>query len=676
MAKAKKVTPLMQQYNSIKTKYPDALLLFRVGDFYETFGEDAVKAARILNIVLTNRNNGGERTELAGFPHHSLNTYLPKLVKAGERVAICDQLEDPKATKSIVKRGVTELVTPGVALNDEVLQSNSNNFLASVYIGKKQMGVAFLDVSTGEFLTAQGSSEYIDKLLQNFAPSEILIAKQKKADFTTTFGSDFHTFYIEDWVFKTDYAHETLHQHFGVKSLKGFGVDHLEDGIIASGAILYYLSETQHHKLKHITSISRIAEDAYVWMDRFTIRNLELYQGTSLQSVTLLDVIDKTTSPMGGRTLKRWLALPLKNAEKIKKRHRVVNYFLKQKTLLSDVTSHIKQIGDIERLISKVATAKVSPREVIQLKNSLDAIVPIKTLALKSENDALKVIGDNLQSCDLLRGKITETLNEEAPVNLLKGSTIARGFSKELDELRDIRFSGKEYLDKMLQRETEATGITSLKIASNNVFGYYIEVRNSHKDKVPENWVRKQTLVNAERYITEELKEYEAKILGAEEKIVQIEQELFSKLVIWISDYIKPVQQNAHLIGEIDCLCGFATQAMQENYCLPEITEDYSLEITEGRHPVIEKQLPLGEPYITNDILLNRDDQQMIMITGPNMSGKSAILRQTALIVLLAQMGSFVPAKAAKIGLVDKIFTRVGASDNISMGESTFMVEM
>ena len=676
MAKAKKVTPLMQQYNSIKTKYPDALLLFRVGDFYETFGEDAVKAARILNIVLTNRNNGGERTELAGFPHHSLNTYLPKLVKAGERVAICDQLEDPKATKSIVKRGVTELVTPGVALNDEVLQSNSNNFLASVYIGKKQMGVAFLDVSTGEFLTAQGSSEYIDKLLQNFAPSEILIAKQKKADFTTTFGSDFHTFYIEDWVFKTDYAHETLHQHFGVKSLKGFGVDHLEDGIIASGAILYYLSETQHHKLKHITSISRIAEDVYVWMDRFTIRNLELYQGTSLQSVTLLDVIDKTTSPMGGRTLKRWLALPLKNAEKIKKRHRVVNYFLKQKTLLSDVTSHIKQIGDIERLISKVATAKVSPREVIQLKNSLDAIVPIKTLALKSENDALKVIGDNLQSCDLLRGKITETLNEEAPVNLLKGSTIARGFSKELDELRDIRFSGKEYLDKMLQRETEATGITSLKIASNNVFGYYIEVRNSHKDKVPENWVRKQTLVNAERYITEELKEYEAKILGAEEKIVQIEQELFSKLVTWISDYIKPVQQNAHLIGEIDCLCGFATQAMQENYCLPEITEDYSLEITEGRHPVIEKQLPLGEPYITNNILLNRDDQQMIMITGPNMSGKSAILRQTALIVLLAQMGSFVPAKAAKIGLVDKIFTRVGASDNISMGESTFMVEM
>ena len=676
MAKAKKVTPLMQQYNSIKTKYPDALLLFRVGDFYETFGEDAVKAARILNIVLTNRNNGGERTELAGFPHHSLNTYLPKLVKAGERVAICDQLEDPKATKSIVKRGVTELVTPGVALNDEVLQSNSNNFLASVYIGKKQMGVAFLDVSTGEFLTAQGSSEYIDKLLQNFAPSEILIAKQKKADFTAIFGSDFHTFYIEDWVFKTDYAHETLHQHFGVKSLKGFGVDHLEDGIIASGAILYYLSETQHHKLKHITSISRIAEDAYVWMDRFTIRNLELYQGTSLQSVTLLDVIDKTTSPMGGRTLKRWLALPLKNAEKIKKRHRVVNYFLKQKTLLSDVTSHIKQIGDIERLISKVATAKVSPREVIQLKNSLDAIVPIKTLALKSENDALKVIGDNLQSCDLLRGKITETLNEEAPVNILKGSTIARGFSKELDELRDIRFSGKEYLDKMLQRETEATGITSLKIASNNVFGYYIEVRNSHKDKVPENWVRKQTLVNAERYITEELKEYEAKILGAEEKIVQIEQELFSKLVTWISDYIKPVQQNAHLIGEIDCLCGFATQAIQENYCLPEITEDYSLEITEGRHPVIEKQLPLGEPYITNDILLNRDDQQMIMITGPNMSGKSAILRQTALIVLLAQMGSFVPAKAAKIGLVDKIFTRVGASDNISMGESTFMVEM
>lgn len=676
MAKAKKVTPLMKQYNTIKTKYPDALLLFRVGDFYETFGEDAVRAARILNIVLTNRNNGGEKIELAGFPHHSLNTYLPKLVKAGERVAICDQLEDPKATKSIVKRGVTELVTPGVALNDEVLQSNSNNFLASVFIGKKQLGVSFLDVSTGEFLTSQGSAEYIDKLLQNFAPSEVLIAKQKKSTFNETFGEDFHTFFLEDWVFKPDYAHETLNQHFDVKSLKGFGIDHLEEGIIASGAILYYLSETQHHKLKHITSISRIAEDAYVWMDRFTIRNLELYQGTSQQSVTLLDVIDKTISPMGGRLLKRWLALPLKDAEKIKKRHDVVEHLLKHRELHQDIIGNIKQIGDIERLISKVATAKVTPREVIQLKNSLEAIVPIKSLALNAENDALKVIGDKLQSCDLLRAKIKETLNEEAPVNILKGNSIAEGFSAELDELRSIRFSGKDYLDKMLERETDATGISSLKIASNNVFGYYIEVRNSHKDKVPSEWIRKQTLVNAERYITEELKEYEAKILGAEEKIMALEQDIFSKFVVWISDYIKPVQQNAHLIGELDCLCGFAQQALQEQYNKPEITDGFDLEIKEGRHPVIEKQLPSGEPYITNDIMLNRDNQQMIMITGPNMSGKSAILRQTALIVLLAQMGSFVPAQEAKIGLVDKIFTRVGASDNISMGESTFMVEM
>lgn len=672
----KKVTPLMKQYNTIKTKYPDALLLFRVGDFYETFGEDAVKAARILNIVLTNRNNGGERTELAGFPHHSLNTYLPKLVKAGERVAICDQLEDPKLTKNIVKRGVTELVTPGVALSDEVLHSKTNNFLCSVYFGKRELGVSFLDVSTGEYLTAQGNVEYIDKLLQNFNPSEVLVPKNRKKDFRESFGEDFHCFYLEDWVFKKDYAYETLNQHFKTKSLKGFGIEALEEGIIASGAILYYLSETQHNKLQHISHITRIAEEEYVWMDRFTIRNLELYQSNASNAVTLLDVLDRTTSPMGGRMLKRWLALPLKNVEKIRKRHQVVAFLMENTIVLQKIQHHIKQISDLERLISKVATGKVSPREVIQLKNSLEAVVPIKALAAHSGEEALKVLGENLQSCELLRSKIKETLFEEAPVNIVKGNTIAKGFSAELDELRELAFSGKDYLNSMLERESAATGITSLKIASNNVFGYYIEVRNAHKDKVPAEWIRKQTLVSAERYITPELKEYEAKILGAEEKILQLEQEIFQKLVIWIADYIQPVQQNASLIGQLDCLCSFAQQAGQENYCRPEINEGLELIIKNGRHPVIEKQLPLGENYVANDVFLDREEQQIIMITGPNMSGKSAILRQTALIVLLAQMGSFVPAEEVKIGLVDKIFTRVGASDNISMGESTFMVEM
>ena len=672
----KKVTPLMQQYNAIKKKYPDAMLLFRVGDFYETFGEDAVKAARILNIVLTNRNNGSERTELAGFPHHSLNTYLPKLVKAGERVAICDQLEDPKMTKSIVKRGVTELVTPGVSMNDEVLQSKSNNFLCAVHFGKREMGVSFLDVSTGEFLTAQGSSEYIDKLLQNFNPSEVLVPKNKKKEFQKTFGEDHHTFYLEDWIFKSDYAYETLNSHFNTKSLKGFGVEHLEEGVISAGAVLYYLGEIQHHRLQHITGITRIAEEEYVWMDRFTIRNLELYNSNAQNAVTLLDVIDKTISPMGGRMLKRWLALPLKNADKIRKRHQVVEYLISNPEVLQKVQHHIKQISDLERLISKVATGKVNPREIIQLKNSLEAVVPVKSLAANSEDEALKVLGENLQSCDLLRSKIKETLFEDAPVNILKGKSIADGFSEELDELRKIAFSGKDYLDNMLEREIKETGITSLKIASNNVFGYYIEVRNSHKDKVPESWIRKQTLVNAERYITQELKEYEAKILGAEEKILQLEQEIFQKLIIWIGDYIQPVQQNAHLIGQLDCLCSFAQQAMTQNYCKPQIDDSFELDIRNGRHPVIEKQLPLSETYVANDVFLDREEQQIIMITGPNMSGKSAILRQTALIVLMAQMGSFVPAEAVKVGLVDKIFTRVGASDNISMGESTFMVEM
>ncbi len=675
--KDKKVTPLMKQYNAIKAKYPDALLLFRVGDFYETFGEDAIKSSAILNIVLTKRGNGSDQeTALAGFPHHSLNTYLPKLVKAGERVAICDQLEDPKQTKTIVKRGVTELVTPGVALNDEVLQSTSNNFLCAVHFGKKEVGVAFLDVSTGEFLTAQGDLAYTDKLLQNFNPSEILVAKPKKNQFYEGFGQDFHTFFMEDWIFKPDYANETLTKHFGTKTLKGFGVDHLNEGIIAAGVILHYLGDTQHHKREHITTIQRIAEDQYIWMDRFTIRNLELYHANAVNAVTLLDVIDKTISPMGGRTLKRWLALPLKNIAAIQKRHEVVQYFADNEPLHQKIRQQIKQIGDIERLISKIATGKVNPREVIQLKNSLEAIVPIKAQASASKNEALRIIGDTLNDCEVLRSKIKETLNEEAPVNILKGNAIADGYMEELDELRAIAFSGKDYLDKMLERETEATGITSLKIASNNVFGYYIEVRNTHKDKVPDTWIRKQTLVSAERYITEELKEYEAKILGAEEKILTLEQQLFSDLVVWMHEYIKPVQLNASLIGQLDCLSGFTQLAKENAYVRPLVDESHDLEIKNGRHPVIEKQLPQGESYIANDLSLDRDHQQMIMITGPNMSGKSAILRQTALIVLLAQMGSFVPAEEAKIGVVDKIFTRVGASDNISMGESTFMVEM
>ena len=674
--KAKSVTPLMKQYNSIKTKYPDAMLLFRVGDFYETFGEDAVKAAGILGIILTNRNNGSERSELAGFPHHSLNTYLPKLVKAGCRVAICDQLEDPKQTKGIVKRGVTELVTPGVSLNDEVLQSKSNNFLAAIHYGKRHLGLSFLDVSTGEFLTAQGDIAYIDKLLQNFAPSELLLSKKNKADFKEDFGADYHIFYQEDWVFKPDYAQESLNKHFDTKSLKGFGVEHLEEGIIAAGAALHYLSETRHDKLQHISSIGRIAEDAYVWMDRFTIRNLELYQGTSVKSITLLDVIDKTISPMGGRLLKRWLALPLKNLEPIKERHEIVDFILNHPDFYEKVSAHIKKIGDVERLISKIATGKVAPREVILLKNSLEAMIPIKALAQNSENKALQILGEKINNLEHLREKIKETLTEDAPVSVLKGNTIAEGFHSELDELRNLATSGKDYLDKMLERETERTGITSLKIASNNVFGYYIEVRNTHKDKVPVEWIRKQTLVNAERYITEELKEYEAKILGAEERILGIEQQLFAQLVSWITQFIEPVQTNAHTLAQLDCLRSYACLAKENGYCKPSMDDTYELEITEGRHPVIEKQLPISEPYIANDTYLDRDTQQMIMITGPNMSGKSAILRQTALIVLLAQMGSFVPAKAARIGLVDRIFTRVGASDNISMGESTFMVEM
>ena len=675
--KSVKETPLMKQYNEIKRKYPDACLLFRVGDFYETFGEDAVRASKILGIVLTKRGAGSEtETALAGFPHHSLNTYLPKLVKAGLRVAICDQLEDPKMTKTIVKRGVTELVTPGVSMNDEVLQSKSNNFLASIYFAKKNIGIAFLDVSTGEFLTAQGNEEYIDKLLQNFQPSEVLIPKQSKGDFRESFGDDYHSFYLEDWIYKEDYAFETLTNHFQTNSLKGFGIEELADGIIASGAILYYLSETQHNKIQHITNISRIAEDAYVWMDRFTIRNLELYHSYNPNAVTLLDVIDKTLSPMGGRLLKRWLALPLKDLNKIRSRHEVVSFLKENKEVLSKIQLQIKQISDLERLISKIATGKVSPREVVHLKESLDAIIPIKSLALESKNEALKIIGDSLHSCDLLREKIKTTLNQEAPVAVAKGNAVAKGVNAELDELRAISTSGKEFLEGIEKRESEKTGISSLKISFNNVFGYYIEVRNTHKDKVPEEWIRKQTLVNAERYITEELKEYETKILGAEEKIYKLESEIFDQLVAWIATYIKPVQLNANLVAQLDCLTSFTQLAIENKYVCPSLDESYELDIKNGRHPVIEKQLPVGTPYIANDVFLDRETQQLIMITGPNMSGKSAILRQTALIVLLAQMGSFVPADSLQMGVIDKIFTRVGASDNISMGESTFMVEM
>lgn len=676
MGKAKKTTPLMQQYNSIKTKYPDALLLFRVGDFYETFGEDAVKASKILGIILTHRNNGSDRTELAGFPHHSLNTYLPKLVKAGQRVAICDQLEDPKATKTIVKRGVTELVTPGVAMNDDILSAKSNNFLCAVHFGRKLLGISFVDISTGEFLTSEGSEEQIDKLLQNFSPNEVLVPKTHKKEFAQLFGNRYHAFFMEDWVFQEDYALETLTNHFKTKTLKGFGVDHLDHGIIASGVVLHYLSETQHRQLQHISSLKRIAEEEYIWMDRFTIRNLELYHSPHQNAVTLLDIIDKTISPMGGRMLKRWLALPLKTIEKIRRRHQVVSHLLQEETVLQKLQQAIKQMGDLERLISKVATGKINPKEVVQLKNSLEAIVPIKQVTSQSDCEAVQIIADQLNTCDMLRNRIKEMLNEEAPVNMLKGKTIADGYSQELDELRNLAFSGKDYLDKMLARESERTGITSLKIASNNVFGYYIEVRNTHKDKVPAEWTRKQTLVNAERYITEELKEYEAKILGAEERIQSLEQQLFGQLVVWMQEYINPVQNNAQQVAQLDCLCGFAQLAKENGYVEPVIDESTEIDIKNGRHPVIEKQLPLGEPYIANDILLDREQQQIIMITGPNMSGKSAILRQTALIVLLAQMGSFVPAEAARIGYVDKIFTRVGASDNISMGESTFMVEM
>ena len=676
MAKASKETPLMKQYNQIKAKYPDALLLFRVGDFYETFREDAIKTSQVLGIVLTNRNNGGEQTELAGFPHHSLNSYLPKLVKAGYRVAICDQLEDPKLTKTIVKRGVTELVTPGVALNDDILQSGQNNFLASVWLDSPENGIAFLDISTGEYYVAQGDNAYTDKLLENFRPNEVLVAKKQRKDFETLFGTHFHCFSLEDWVYKGDFAYEALTKQFNTNSLKGFAIEELSNGILSAGAILHYLSETQHHHLQHITSIKRIVSQEAVWLDRFTIQNLELYGGTSNTSVSLLAVIDKTLSPMGSRTLKRWLALPLTSLEQIQKRHQVVSYLVENSEVREKVREQLQRVNDLERLLSKVVTTKITPREVIYLKNSLRAILPIRELALSSPCAALTALAQQIHPLDTLCDRIETMLNEDAPVNILKGEVIKENFSSELDELKNLSVSGKNYLDQMLEREIQQTHISSLKIDSNNVFGYYFEVRNVHKDKVPPHWIRKQTLVNAERYITEELKEYEEKITHAQERITALEQEFFSQLITGIIQYISPIQQTATAIGQIDALCGFSTLAVENHYSCPTLDDSLVIDLKGARHPVIEKQLPPTQPYIANDIYLDNEGQQIMMITGPNMSGKSALLRQVALIVLMAQIGSFVPATEAKIGIVDKIFTRVGASDNISQGESTFMVEM
>ncbi|APD06229.1 DNA mismatch repair protein MutS [Flavobacteriaceae bacterium UJ101] len=676
MAK-KKVTPLMQQYNTIKTKYPDAMLLFRVGDFYETFGKDAIKCSKILGIVLTKRSNGSDsENELAGFPHHSLNTYLPKLVRAGLRVAICDQLEDPKATKGIVKRGVTELVTPGVTLNDQVLNSKSNNFLASIHFNKNQLGISFLDISTGEFLVAEGNEEYILKLINGFHPSEILYQKQHKSRYEQLVGDRFYSFGLDDWVFQEDYAEEKLTQHFNTNTLKGFGIQDLNLGIIAAGAVLTYLADTHHEKSQHVSNIARIEEDRFIWMDGFTIRNLELLYSSNDQAVTLLDVIDKTISPMGGRMLKRWIALPLKDLSTIQQRHNIVAQFLNNEEKSYEIVTLIEQIADLERLVSKVATGRITPREVLILKQSLDVVPKLKEVLGFIKDESVTVLLDQLLSLDSLRQKIQEIVHEEAPHNISKGKVIAEGYNEELDNLRALAFSSKDYLEQIKEREAERTGIPSLKIAFNNVFGYYIEVRNTHKDKVPEEWVRKQTLVSAERYITEELKEYEAKILGAEGRIFELETAIFNELLNGLIEFIKPIQLNASIISQIDCLMSFAIAARENNYVKPVVNEGFDLIIKDGRHPVIEKQLPIGEPYIANDLTLNKTEQQMIMITGPNMSGKSALLRQTALIVLMAQIGSYVPAKNAEIGLVDKIFTRVGASDNISLGESTFMVEM
>jgi DNA mismatch repair protein MutS len=670
-------TPLMKQYYNIKTKHPDAILLFRVGDFYETFGEDAIRTSEILGITLTRRANGSASfVELAGFPYHALDTYLPRLVRAGQRVAICEQLEDPKLTKKIVKRGIIELVTPGVSLNENVLNHKENNFLAAVHIDKKIAGVAFLDISTGEFLTSEGTIEYIDQMLSNFQPKEVLFEKGKKDLFLDYFGPKFYTFKLDDWIFTQEAASDRLLKQFETSSLKGFGVQNLNFGIIAAGAILYYLDITQHEQLGHITNLARIEENRYVWLDKFTIKNLELFHSPYEGAKTLIDVMDRTISPMGGRLLKRWLSLPLKDIQPVNERLDVVQYFVENSESKDEIAGLIRHIGDLERLISKVAVNRINPREVVQLKRALKAIEPLRELCNSSGCLPLIKIAEQLNPCKSIADKIDKELNNDPPVQLSKGNAIANGMSGELDELRKILYSGKDYLAELQTRESERTGITSLKVSFNNVFGYYIEVRNTHKDKVPAEWIRKQTLVSAERYITEELKEYETKILGAEEKIISLETKLFTDLVLAILEYIPPIQLDSVLIARLDCLHSFAVISAENNYVRPELNDTRILDVSEGRHPVIEKQLAAGESYVPNDLILDTEDQQIIILTGPNMSGKSALLRQTALIVLMAQTGCFVPAKAANIGMVDKIFTRVGASDNISLGESTFMVEM
>jgi DNA mismatch repair protein MutS len=675
-------TPLMKQYNGIKARYPDALLLFRVGDFYETFGEDAIRASKILGITLTKRKNGAAAyVELAGFPHHSLDTYLPKLVKAGNRVAICDQLEDPKLTKKIVKRGITELVTPGVSYNDKTIDASSNNFVAAVaFTGNNNAlgnaGVAFLDISTGEFLAAQGSVEYVDKLIQSFRPNEVLYQKQFDQTFKNTIGDRFYTFRLDEWVFTKEFAEEILTKHFGTKSLKGFGVEELNLGVMAAGAIMHYLAETQHDKVAHISTLGRIEEDRYVWLDKFTIRNLELVSSVHENAKTLVDIMDETVSPMGGRLLRRWILLPLKEVSLIEQRLAVVDYFNHHNEVLENLSTELKHIGDLERLISKVAVGRINPREVQQIRRALDAIAPIKEMCLQSKNQELVAIGNQLNPCEDIANRIRREIHHDPPIAMNKGQVIAEGVDAELDELRNLAFKGKDYLLQIQQREAERTEIPSLKISYNNVFGYYLEVRNTHKDKVPADWIRKQTLTQAERYITEELKEYETKILGAEEKIGSIEFRIFNELVAAIMEYTSSIQLNAQLLARVDCLMSFARVAVKYNYVKPSVNDSKVLKILNGRHPVIERSLPAGEEYVSNDIYLDNETQQIMMITGPNMSGKSAVLRQTALITLMAQVGSFVPASSADIGIVDKIFTRVGASDNISSGESTFMVEM
>lgn len=671
------LTPMMKQFLDLKAKHPDAVMLFRCGDFYETYSTDAVVASEILGITLTKRANGkGKTIEMAGFPHHALDTYLPKLIRAGKRVAICDQLEDPKLTKKLVKRGITELVTPGVSINDNVLNYRENNFLAAVHFGKGACGVAFLDISTGEFLTAEGPFDYVDKLLNNFAPKEVLFERGKRLMFEGNFGSKFFTFELDDWVFTETSAREKLLKHFEVKNLKGFGVEHLKNGIIASGAILQYLIMTQHTQIGHVTSLARIEEDKYVRLDKFTVRSLELMGSMNDGGSSLLNVIDKTISPMGARLLKRWLVFPLKDVQPINERLNVVEYFFRQPDFKELIEEQLHLIGDLERIISKVAVGRVSPREVVALKVALQAIEPIKAACMDADNASLNHIGEQLNICQSIRDRIDREIDNDPPLLINKGGVIKSGVSAELDELRQIAYSGKDYLLQIQQRESELTEIPSLKIGYNNVFGYYIEVRNTHKDKVPAEWIRKQTLANAERYITQELKEYEEKILGAEDKILALETQLYAELVQSLSEFIPAIQINANQIARLDCLLSFATAARENNYIRPVIADDDVLEICQGRHPVIEKQLPIGEKYIANDVMLDSQTQQIIIITGPNMAGKSALLRQTALITLLAQIGSFVPAESAHIGLVDKIFTRVGASDNISVGESTFMVEM